>query len=151
MNTNEWITKMGGTLEYDVSGKDAFFRTLTGLDTQQNSDVHGKTEILRMREKSQKEALKEALQEWHAGYRASQAGDENLGKSHRQNAMAILFVKGYPMEKFDQFMALANKGKESIVDSVNWSLYTKGVSPEDQKMLQNAYTRMQQIKQGNKK
>lgn len=150
LNTGTWLTRQGGTMEYDVSAKDTFFRSLSGLDRQQNSIVHLGANILKEREASQKEALKEMIKEWQSHLNALRDGDPEAARRHKQNVLATIIIKGYPMEKFDQFMALANQGKSSIVDSINWSLYTKNLPPEEIKAMQDAYTRIQKLKQESK-
>ncbi len=144
LSTGDWLTRRGDIIEKDVGVADALFRTFTGLQPQQNSDVHRKAEIDKGHKERQAEGMKLAKVEWVAGLRSA---DPLTQQDHFNNAFAILFTHGFPQDRLREFMSMANKGEETMVDSIDWALLMRHVPPQKQEVYNKAYETIQKLKQ----
>jgi hypothetical protein len=124
LTTGHWFQKNGAMVE-PTSPLNAAFMAITGLDPQESSDVFLKNEIKDGEMKNQKLAMKRAIKEWRMGIWAKYRNDPENGDFHQNNALALLEAAGYPIEKRASFIAIANKGMESIISSTNQKYYLR--------------------------
>lgn len=122
LSTGQWFNKTGSSLGA-VSPANAAFMAVTGLDPAAAGDVYIKNTIKSDEVSAQKTAMKYALSDWRKGLWAAYRDDPDNAKFYRNRALSTLQAANYPIEKYNSFYTIANKGYESLIDSTNQRFY----------------------------
>lgn len=136
LNTGKWISKKEEPVS-DVDKGNAIFMYLSGLQPQEQSDMYQKS-LIRQHEKSLQETALQKFTQEHRRFIREQDTNPTQAAAHFKNAFAILRIAGYPEEKIPYAVAIANKSYESIINSTDWSLYTKDVPTERKQAAEQA-------------
>jgi hypothetical protein len=140
LNTGKWLNKNEGYVT-DASKLNAFFMAATGLSPTDQDDMFRNSEIKADEIAFQKTQFKAAVIDYHrwADEMAKDVPNVQQAKEYGARAFARLEWSGYPKEKYSQFLAIAGKGYESILDQASNNITSKDI-PEDKKDI-----RMQQM------
>lgn len=126
MNTGKWMSKNGQYIE-DVTGRDALFRTITGLKSQDQNDIWALKNIKDAEMKAQKAAEKEITKDYRRGLDALRDNNEDQAQTYFTNARARMIAAGIPLDRRTQIMANASRGYEAQTLSAQWNWATKNV------------------------
>lgn len=143
VNTGRWVSKKGLTLENDVSGIRSIMQALTGLQSQEVSDLNIMAWSLKDKKDLEAHALKKFTQEFRRGVEA-QENNQVQARKFFTRAFAYLHVGGYPEEDFHKAIAIAAKDYESVVERMNWDFYMKNIPNAKKQDKEEAYRRFLQ-------
>jgi hypothetical protein len=118
MQTGKWINNQEGYVT-DVSKLEATILSLTGMSPQEQDDMFLRNQMTTGEIDAQKAAFKSAIIDYRRGLEAYRNGDPEQGDSFTRNARATLEIAGYPPEKLASFIAIANRGYESMIDETD--------------------------------
>ena len=125
MQTSKWINNQEGYVT-DVSKLEASILALTGMSPQEQDDMFLRNQMVKGEIDAQKEAFKHAIIDYRRGLEAYRNGDPDQGDSFTRNARATLEIAGYPPEKIASFIAIGNRGYESMIDETDQTYWMKG-------------------------
>ena len=131
LNTAKWYSKNERYME-DISAGNAVFQFLTGLQSQESMDIHNKTVSRKNMLDFQKDAVNKFVKEFERGL-ASDEMDKEQARKYFTRAFAYLTLSDYPQEKYSSAISMAVKGKESLVERVNWDYYLGDNVPQSKK------------------
>jgi hypothetical protein len=146
LNTGRWLNKSENYIE-DVTGKDALFRTLTGIKTQDQSDIMSMRNIKDSEANVQKKAEREIIKDYRRGLDATRDKDYESAQTYFTNARARMVAAGIPLERRTQIMATASRGYEPQTVTSQWNWATKNVPYGQGQTRLDAYTRRRELMQ----
>lgn len=136
INTGNWMSKKGNII--DTTGvANTIFQSLTGLQSQEVSNINLMSWSLKDQKDLQDYALKRFIAEFHKGIR-TQATDVDEANAYFKRAFAYLHIGGYPSEKFSSAVALASQD-QPLIDTINWDYYIKKAPDELKANFRDAY------------
>lgn len=147
MNTGRWMSKNENYIS-DVSPMNAFFQTVTGMQTQQASDIGNTAILLKDRKAYEQDLENHFIKEFRRGLHEQESNPTQARDSFTR-AFSVLNKGGYPNEKVSSAIALALQDNESLVNRLNWDFYLKNVPQTQKDSLMMAYNRTQHVAAGN--
>lgn len=150
INTGKWVSKKGVPME-NISPLDAIFRGVTGLQSQEASELHLKTGSLKSQRELEKWGEQKAIQELRRAYRAIDEGNRSQGEDYLSNAYAYLHIAGIRPEDMGKIVSRANKGFENLLTTVNYDYYVRKAPSEEfmkRSKLYERYRQLQNYRQG---
>ena len=125
IQTGKWINNQEGYVT-DVSPLEGTLLALTGMSPQEQDTMFNNNQLIKGEIEAQKFAFKESLKDYRRGLEAIYNGDPEQGQQYMRNAMTRLRIAGYPPEKMNSFIAIGNKGYESMVDQSDFDFWKEG-------------------------
>jgi len=121
LETGRWMNSNEGYLG------DVALMTGLGLNPQEASGMYTKQWTMAEEKEMENKAVKEAVVEMHRGFRAIQDNNQDQANDYFRRAKTILVRSGYPIEKYGQFISIAAKGNETLINSSNYDYYLRAV------------------------
>ena len=140
MHTGRWLNKCENYIE-DVSAKDALFRTITGIKSQDQLDVMSMRNIAEAEKNAQKKAEKEIIRDYRRGLDATRDKDYETATTYFTNARARMIAAGIPVDRRSQIFANASRNYEAQTVTSQWNWATKNVPYGEQATRMDAVTR----------
>lgn len=150
LSTMNWLNRRGQIVDTDISPLNASIMTLTGVQEQGHYDIFAKRGLETERRDMISSTEEKFLKEWR---RYSQAVvDKNYAQAndYGSRAWAILIANDYPMHKYADLAARAERENQSLKDRGDFTYYTRNVPQSDVVSKQEAYTKTLQQKEKNK-
>lgn len=146
MNTGRWLNKNDNYIE-DVTGKDALFRTITGIKSQDQSDIMSMRNIADAEKKVQQKAEKEIIRDYRRGLDAVRDKDYETATTYFTNARSRIVSAGIPLERRTQIFANASRDYQQQTVNSQWNWATKNVPYGQGSTRLDAIQRRQDINQ----
>lgn len=143
LHTGRWLSKNESYIE-NVTAKDTLFRTITGLKSQDQTDIFTLRKIKESEEAVQKAAEKEIRKDYQRGLDAVRDKDFETAETYFTNARARMMASGIPVDRRSEIMANASRGLEPQIVTSQWTWATKNVpAGQEATRLDSATKRIQ--------
>jgi len=126
LHTGRWITKNQQFIE-DATPADVLFREVTGLKTQDQTDIQIMRDIKKNEQEVQRKAEAQIVKDYRRGLDAVRDQDYDTAQTYFTNARARMLAAGIPVDRRNQIMASATKGYEPQTLTSAWDWATKHV------------------------
>jgi hypothetical protein len=143
--TGKWINKNSAYIE-DVTKTDAFWRFVSGLSSQQQTDIHIKNLTLKDRSELAAYGRKKFEQEMNRALLAASRKDYEQATEYTYRAFRKLEWSGWPADKMGGPMADVARNGMSLIKKTDMNYYLnkmQNVTPEQRKSLMEAYGKIQ--------
>lgn len=146
IHSGRWLNRSENYIE-DVSGKDALFRSITGIKSQDQTDVMSMRNIAEHEKNVQKRAEKEIIKDYRRGLDATRDKDYETATTYFTNARARMIAAGIPIERRSQIFANASRNYEAQTVTSQWNWATKNVPYGENKTRLDAVTRRNALRE----
>lgn len=146
-NTSNWTSKDESLLDKNISPALAAFMTVSGTSPQQVQDSYLKIWSTKDMEASHQKGIKLYIKERRRGYEIAQT-DKAQSIEFNKNAVGYLKMYGVPMKDWDKAEALAQEGRKTLVDKIDWSFYITKAPQEQAQSRRDSWRTIQKIKDG---
>lgn len=146
VNEGVWRTKKGIAVE-PISPTAAILRTLTGLQSQEASDVIRKQYNFEADQTAQKEAEKAYVREFVAGVQAMNDNDPSQADKHFARAKAFLEASNYPRNLYGRVISMGvNASQYDMITRSDWNYYLRNVPAGQEQGRIEAFEKAQQLR-----
>lgn len=132
LNTGKWMNKNEQYIG-DTSKLNALFQTVTGLQSQDQSDVFTKGQISKAIEENQKKGIKEIKRDYERMIQASANNDTSSALDYAKRIKAYGIYYGIPENKMPAIYSQAAKGYEGQIKNSQWNFGVNRNIPDDKK------------------
>lgn len=146
VNTGRWLNKSENYIE-NVTARDALFRTVTGIKSQDQSDIMSIKNIADAEKNAQRRAEREIIKDYRRGLDAVRDQDYETATTYFTNARARIVAAGISIEQRSKIFAKASRDYEAQTVRSQWNWATKNVPYGQAQTRQDAVQRRQELRQ----
>jgi hypothetical protein len=138
LTTGEWVNKRKEFVE-DVSAKEAWFRYISGLRSQQEADVWPMNNNIAERDKVERDALKRFDEEMNLSLIAHANNDPQGRDDHYSRAVAPLVAIKMDPDKINEALAKVKRNNQSLIDRTNFKFFVTKAPVEKRRQYLDIY------------
>jgi hypothetical protein len=144
-NTGRWMSKKGMVLDSDVSAGSSIFSFLTGLQKQNVTDLNILSMSLKDQKATEKYVQDHFIKEFRRGLDSQEHSPEQAQKFFTR-AFTYLEAFGVPEDRKTDFISMAARGNETLIERLDWTFYMKGAPSGKEIQRMEAFAKKQRVR-----
>jgi hypothetical protein len=144
LHSGRWLSKNEKFIE-GVTPGDVLTRWITGIQSQDQTDIYSMHNISQSEKEVQARAEKEIVKDYQRGLDAARDKDYDTAKQYFSNARARTIISGMPVDKRAQIYSRAMNGYESQSMTTLWDWAERHAPAGEERTRIEAATRRQEL------